>query len=153
MHGNHFYVTLFSNDSQSLYPTNTLASFTSRLAKPLELVDDWEVAIMEFTHPPNISGQYSTIPIYIGIEHKFIYCDIISPQFIGGNLVRCIRSYIPSEINGQYKFDPIYYMPVERRYIRDIRIQINSIKGEIHKFRDNVNPVKVILHFRCVRKL
>jgi hypothetical protein len=153
MSGDQFYVTLFSNDSQSLYPTNTLASFTSRLAKPLELADDWEVGLVEFTHPPSVSGQYSHTPVYIGLEHKLIYCDIISPQFIGGNLVRCIRSYVPYQINGQYKFDPIYYMPVERRSIRAIHMQVNNIKGEIQRFRDNENPVKMILHFRRVRKL
>jgi hypothetical protein len=153
MHGEHFYITIFSNDSQTLYPNNTLASFTSRLAKPLELVDNWEVALVEFTHPPNISGQYTTNPVYIGMEHKLIYCDIISPQFIGGNLVRCIRSYIPSKINGQYMFDTVYYVPVERRYIRDIHLQIYNTKGEIQKFRDNENPVKMILHFKRVRKL
>ena len=33
----HFYVTLFSNASQSLYPNNTISAFTVELPRPIEL--------------------------------------------------------------------------------------------------------------------
>ena len=33
----HFYVTLFSNASQGLYPTNAIGAFTFELPKPNEL--------------------------------------------------------------------------------------------------------------------
>jgi len=46
----HFYVTLFSNTSKTLYPDNTIAAFTAELAQPIELgySDNWEVGICEF---------------------------------------------------------------------------------------------------------
>jgi hypothetical protein len=49
-----FYVTLFSNGSQTLYPDNTLSAFTIELAHPinLRLSDKWEVGLSEFTCPP-----------------------------------------------------------------------------------------------------
>ena len=48
---NHFYVTLFSNGTQTLYPANTLTAFTARLAQPIELgsLDSCEVGLCEFT--------------------------------------------------------------------------------------------------------
>ena len=54
---NHFYVTLFSNESQKLYLANTLAAFTARLKQPIDLGsnDTWEVGVCEFTcHPMNV---------------------------------------------------------------------------------------------------
>ena len=59
----HFYVTLLSNVSQTIYPTNTLVSFTAHLAQPIDLgsTDRWEVGVCEMTcHPPNI-GTYREI--------------------------------------------------------------------------------------------
>jgi hypothetical protein len=47
----HLYVTLFSIDSQKLYPDNTLVAFTAELAQPLILNPDydWEVGLAEFS--------------------------------------------------------------------------------------------------------
>jgi hypothetical protein len=41
----HFYVTLLSNSSQELYPSNTISSFTVHLAQPIDMgsTDRWEV--------------------------------------------------------------------------------------------------------------
>jgi len=45
MEGKHFYVTLFSNASQKIYPNNTQATVTINLAQPIDLgsSSDWEV--------------------------------------------------------------------------------------------------------------
>jgi hypothetical protein len=50
----HFYVTLLSNASQKLYSSNTLISFTVRLAQPVDLSsnDRWEVGVCEVTCRP-----------------------------------------------------------------------------------------------------
>jgi hypothetical protein len=49
----HFYVTLFSNALQTLYPENTLGAFTIELEQTIELDpnDRWEVALCEFSCP------------------------------------------------------------------------------------------------------
>jgi hypothetical protein len=148
-YGNQFYVTLLSNDSQTIYPDNTLASFTSRLAQPIDLgsSDNWEVGLQEYTHPPLQTGLVKN-SYYIGVENKLIYCDLIAPQFFGGNLIRCLRSYVPSAIDAQYKFNPIQYVQVEKRYFHDISIAILTVSGKIQPFRSNENPVKIVLHFR-----
>jgi len=40
-----FYITLFSNESQEVYPDNKIAAFTIQLAKPVKLdpSEIWEV--------------------------------------------------------------------------------------------------------------
>jgi len=46
-----FYVTLFSNASQSLYPTNTIGAFTVEIPQPIELgpKDNSEVGLCEIS--------------------------------------------------------------------------------------------------------
>ena len=46
-----FYVTLPSNASLSLYPDNTLSSYTTRLVDQINLTGNWEVAITEIHYP------------------------------------------------------------------------------------------------------
>jgi len=45
MERHHFYITLFSNESQELYPDNKISAFTIQLAKPVKLdpSEKWEV--------------------------------------------------------------------------------------------------------------
>ena len=52
MFNNSFYVTLPSNGSMKLYPGNTLASYTNKLANRIILKeDDWEVGLVEIQYP------------------------------------------------------------------------------------------------------
>jgi hypothetical protein len=48
---NSFYVTLFSNGSQTLYPDNTVGAFTTELAIPIELDSEFrlQVSLCEFS--------------------------------------------------------------------------------------------------------
>jgi len=92
---NHFYVTLFSNASTDLYPDHTIARFTTELAQPIELgsSDRWEVGVCEFTYPPNNVGVFKPT-LLVGDTTGLIYCDLISPQYVGNVLVRCLRTFI-----------------------------------------------------------
>ena len=61
-----FIVELVSNASSSIYPENTLASFTNFLPEQLYLDGDWEVALLEITYPAlynNITeGKFWYVP-------------------------------------------------------------------------------------------
>jgi len=151
--GDHFYVTLFSNRSQHVYPDNTLAAFTSSLAQPIVLgsSNDWEVGITEFTCPSIIAGMYNHGVVVTGDNNIIIYCDLISPQLVGSNLVRCLRTYVSPTVDCQHIFKNIYYVPVEKRQFQDIRIEILTLKGRRFAFKDSNKPVKVVLHFRRIR--
>ena len=80
-----FYVTQLSNASQELYPENTIVAFMVELAQLIHLSPNtnWEVGLCEFACPGAIGKG-------IGLN----YCDLISPQFVGSSLVRCLRTYI-----------------------------------------------------------
>ena len=43
----HFYITLPSDGSKDVFPNNTAAHFKTRLATPISLVGEWDVALYE----------------------------------------------------------------------------------------------------------
>ena len=49
----------------NLYPENTLSKFTNKLSSPLELNEDWEVAITEIFYPNKIEDQV--------INYQFVF--------------------------------------------------------------------------------
>jgi hypothetical protein len=79
-----FYVTLLSNASQKLYPSNTLSSFTVHLARPVVLGSNtkWEVGASEVTCMPYNTGTYVYLK-FSSSDAALIYCDLIAPQFFG----------------------------------------------------------------------
>ena len=115
----HFYVTLFSNASQELFPENTKSSFTIELPQPIHLGpnDTWKVGLCEFTYPPKFRGTISPTMI-IGDTNAFIYCNVIRSQFVGNRLVRCLRTVIIRTLPGEHYFQHIYYVPVEKDILR-----------------------------------
>ena len=46
-----FYLTLPSNSSMENFPDNTLTNFKTKLAQPIELIGEWEVALSELQYP------------------------------------------------------------------------------------------------------
>jgi hypothetical protein len=78
-------VILFCNASQTVFADNTTASFTIRLTQTLDLgpTGKWEVGLCEVTRPTQY-GQFT----HVGDIN--VYCNLISPQFLGSQLVRCL---------------------------------------------------------------
>ena len=148
---NHFYVTLFRNGSQKLYPTNTLAAFTASLAQPIDLgsADRWEVGICEITCHPTNTGTFASVQV-ISANNALIYCDLISQQFVGSQYVRCLRTFIHPSTYCNNIFENVYYVPVEKRRFQDIRIEILRLSGERVVFKASDVPTKIVLHFRRV---
>jgi hypothetical protein len=102
-----FFLTLFSNVSQNLYPENTVGAFTNELAQSIEFDpnDQWKVGLCEFSCSRNFAG---------GSENAIIYCDVIPAQVVGSSLARCLRtSNYPTSL-GQFVFKIIYYLPWKR---------------------------------------
>jgi hypothetical protein len=92
----HFYITLFRNASQKVYPSNTLSDFKIQLAQPTDLgsSDDWEVGLCEFSCPPPATGRIKTVAV-IGDTNALIYCDLITPQFVGNGYQMSADVYPP----------------------------------------------------------
>jgi len=140
---NQFYVTLFSNSSNEIYMDNTIAAFMIKLAQPIELNDaeNWEVCICEVTFPPPLVGTGVAITT-VGNSHVLVYCNVISTQYIGSDMVRCLRRFIFSTTNFENVFDKIYYVPVEQRKFHDIRIGFLLTNGKRVPFKDSKVPKK-----------
>jgi hypothetical protein len=145
---NSFYVTLLSNGSQTLYPDNTVGSFTTELARPIELDPEFrcQVSRCEFSCPAVLADEGSGSDDFIGL----IYCDLISPQPVGSTLARCLRSF--TYVYGlpcSFIFDNTYYMPVESTAaFKNIRIEILTLTGKRVPFESRETPSRLVLHFR-----
>jgi len=63
--------------------------------------------------------------------HAVIYCNLISPQFVGDGTVRSIRTFVfPSSSSScQHEFLNVRYVPVEQRKFQGIRIEFLTIEG------------------------
>ena len=82
---NNFYVTLLSNASRDIYDLNTHADFTVKLSQPIDLgtTSKWEVRVSEISC---FSSPEGASPV-------LLYCNLITPQFLGDSTVRCIRTF------------------------------------------------------------
>ena len=142
----HFYITLFSNASQHIYPENKIAAFTIQLAQPIILdpSEIWEVGLCELSSARQLLADNTD---------ALVYCDLIATQLIGTTVVRFFRTFniiIPEDYGGKYQFENVNYVHVEKRIFRDIRIEILNLSGERVPFTDGKTPLKVVLHFRRV---
>ena len=95
--------------------------------------------------------------------NDLIYCDLIVPQFVGHSKVRCLRTFIlpttfcnevvqPTAFCNEV-FENLYYVPVEKRAIRDITILIIDTLGNPFAFPNSKTPAKYVFHFRRVPQL
>jgi len=115
----YFYVTLFSIASQSLYPTNMIGALTVELPQPIELGpnDNWEVGLCEISYPPNTLGKIKSVNV-VGDTTALVYCDVISPQYVGKSLVRYLRTFVYPTMYVEHVYDYIYYLPVVKHMIK-----------------------------------
>jgi hypothetical protein len=125
-----------------------VGAFTTELARPIELDPGfmWQVSQCEFSWPAVLRYEGSGSGDFIGL----IYCDLISPQPVGSNLARCLRSFtyvygLPCALI----FDNTYYMHVESTAtFKNIRIEILTLTGKRVPFELSGTPSRLVLHFR-----
>ena len=92
---NHFYITLFSSASRKIYTQNKLYAFTVKLVRLIGLdpKENWEVGICEIScSPPNVGNLRPLL--VVGETSVLICCNLISPQFVGDQTARCLRTFI-----------------------------------------------------------
>jgi len=114
---NQLYVTLFSNASKEVFPDNSLTAFTIHLAHPINLgsASDWEFGLAEiFYKAPNRQILQGAVFDVVSSINVLIYCDLITPQFVGSDNVRLLRTIICPTQLGNYLFQNVYYLPVEK---------------------------------------
>ena len=141
---------LFTNDSQSLYPDNTIVAFAVMLPWPIELGpnDNLELGLCEISYPPNQVDTLKSVKV-IGDTTALVCSDPISPQYVGKSLGRCLRPFIYPTVYGEHVYDYIY-LPVGKHTIKNIRIEILQLTGKPVEFTCSKTPTKIVLHFRRV---
>jgi len=113
------------------------------------ITNRWEVGLCEYACPPPKLGTHQAFDI-VGQSRALIYCNLIALQFVGGQLVRCLRTItIPSQYCN-YSFHNIHYVPVENRLVRHVHIQIKTADGKTAAFPDGRSPSVTLLHFRRI---
>ena len=112
-------------------------------------MDTWEVGLCEVTCHPGKIGKFTSIEV-VSENNALIYCDVISQQFVVGQYVRCLRTFIHPSTYCNHLFENAYYMPVEKRHFQDTRIEILRLSDERVAFTASSVPTKIVLHFRRV---
>ena len=92
-------------------------------------MDGWKVGLCEFTcHPRNV-GTFAGLDV-VSTKIAFLYCDLISPQFVGSQYVRCLRTFVLPTTYCNKVFGNVYYGPVEKLRFQDMRIELKRQTGE-----------------------
>jgi len=117
MDRDHFYVTLYSNASQDIYPDNKIAAFTTQLAQPIRLdpSEIWEVGLSELSY--SVTSWQPKVLDMRSFMNALMYCDLIAPQLIGTTKVRCLRSFriVPTDYDSEYLFQTCTMCPWRRK--------------------------------------
>ena len=142
------------------YPDKRFSAFTVQMAHEIDRsTNSWEMALCDFScPPPKVSTQKPHAVFYD--TNALIYCDLIAPQFVSHSKVRCLRKFILPKAfftkvvhpTAFYKevFENLYYLPVEKRTLRDITIMLTENAGNPIAFPDSKTLAKHVLYFRRV---
>ena len=84
-------------------------------------------------------GTFKTTTV-VGDTTGLLYCDLISLQYVGRAMVGCIRTFIYLSLSGQYVFDNVYYLHVEKQTFKIIWIEILKLTGKPVEFRSSTKP-------------
>ena len=107
------------------------------------------MGLCEFSFPtPNVGILRPNL--VVGETNAKIYSNLIYPQFVSEMKVRCLCTNIHPTAFCNHVFEKNYYMPVEKRKFRDIRIKIDDNVGNPKAFKDCKRPARVVLYFRLV---
>lgn len=127
-----FFVTLFSNSSQDVYPENTMSRFTCRLPRPIKLEGDYKVGLVEIQYPP-YQGVVSNNESSDEFEDQ-ITLPKVSP-FLKNNTVS-LYGFIDILIENMKR--PTLYM--YDRYFKDFLdyVTLDNFEETFNKYGDDI---------------
>jgi hypothetical protein len=71
-----------------------------------------------------------------------VYCDLIAPQFVAEQNLRSLRTIVYPVKGGEHRYQNVYYLPVEKRAIHAINIQMRLMDGSQVPLDADLIPVK-----------
>ena len=103
----------------------------------------------------NVNYEFpNTVDLFDNLHEKYIYCDVIESQLVGGDAVKLLKVVsTPPQRNVQGaggRWDPmtIQYMKLSKKYFDTIEIEIRTPLGKPFPF--NSGKVVIVLHFRRI---
>ena len=82
---------------------------------------EWEFGLSVYACPPPKPCTHQVFAVD-GNTRASIYCNLIAPQFVGGQIVRCLRTITMPSQYCDHKFTNILYLQVEKCFIRHVLI-------------------------------
>lgn len=67
---------------------------------------------------------------YIATAHILVYLDLIAPQYVGRQLVRCARTLMYPVNDGQHVFQNVYYVRLEKTRFHTITAELLTVEGK-----------------------
>lgn len=146
------YLHVSSKDSRAYFPQNKGNNFRVKLAKRLELVGAWKIALCEI----NVSNVVLGTRVRVADEGDradddtiCVHCNVCIGLIVNGVQTRILRT-LPLKKN-QYKIYPVhYYCPLETQYIDTIEFDICTSNGKAVSFDVTSGHVSMTLRLkRC----
>ena len=103
-----FYVTLPSNNSLNYFPSNVVSSFKTKLATPLSLQGEWEVALVDFIYPFswfNVNNNNNRFSFYE--ENQEVYTGFIPNGYYSDTTKVCnaLKKSLPEPFRNRVNFN------------------------------------------------
>ena len=116
---------------------------------------DWGTSFIPHTRWLNVDYHCpNLVDLYDNLHEKYIYCDVIESQLVGGNALKLLKVVsTPPQRNVQGasgRWDPqtVQYMKVGKKYFDTIEIDIRNPLGDPFPF--STGKLAVVLHFRRI---
>jgi len=122
-----FHITLFSDTSKDMYKLNSRTSFTNRIALPVDLrsTSEWIVGLAEISYKSPERAYVNGVDVTpIGTDNIFVYCDLVTPQLVGSEIKSVLRTIVTPSRTGHHTFPNIYYLPVKKRILTSVHIEM-----------------------------
>jgi hypothetical protein len=148
------YITLRSSANKDLYPENTRYDFTNQLCTTVNFKNRTSVAVAEIHLPLNYKGlrpqqNFNTL---------LMFSDIVDDSIIGSarlNILKLVtvgqyKTYLDAETR---TYQNLFYLPVTRNSLNNIRIRFEDNLGNILKeplitFLRDTDETFIVLHFK-----
>jgi hypothetical protein len=162
VYGESIYLSVSSKDSSVYFRDNSAANFRVKLAKRLELIGCWKIALCEISlsnvivkAPTRVNtsddsdddGTEAANMLNDDDDTICIHCSVCTGLIVNGKETRVLRT-LPLKKN-QYKIYPIqYYLPLETRYIDTIEFHIDTSSGKPVTFDKQTGQTSMTLRLK-----
>ena len=86
-----------------------------------------QIGLCQISYKPTRLIVQGALVDVIGDVNILVYCDLVTPQLVGREFGRVLRTIVTPSRTGQHLFSIIYYFPVERNDFTSIHIELTLV--------------------------